>query len=138
MRQYINSHWFWFFVLFGCYRLYDFIEHIQRAGSLYAQFPSEWFLFSFVSACTFCLIIYFSSRLFSLVKLPGLVADLVAFCLALILHLWATGPFWNQLLWPHDVLYFMMSYQVIAVGLLAYIVYRILFLIVFSMAKGRN
>lgn len=131
MKKYIASHWFWFFVLVCGYSLYDFIAQIGQADSLFEQHPSEWFLFRFTVTCTFCFVLYFSSHLLCLTRIPKLIADLLAFSLSWFLHLAFVEPLWNRVFWPYGSVHEEVTYPVLAIALLGYIVYRILFLVVF-------
>lgn len=135
MKRFLTYHWFWFFTLVCGYSLYDFLEHISRSGSLYEQFAGEWFLFRFSATCTFCFSIYFLSHLFYLTKASRLIADLLAFILAFSLHLYLMEPWWNSLFWPYEGLSVPLTYDLVAIGFMGYIVYRIVFLVVFSVIK---
>ncbi|MEM6736586.1 MAG: hypothetical protein AAGC64_00715 [Bacteroidota bacterium] len=135
MKRYLYSHWFWFFVLFCFYNFYDFVEHINRAGSLFEQHPIDWFLFSFVSATTIGFIIYFTTNTLRILKIPALISDLLAFSLAFCLYLNIIGPLWNNFFWPYDDLKLQMKVLTIGILLCIYIFYRILFIIIISLIK---
>ncbi len=135
MRRYFLSHWFWFFVFLISYSVYDYFNHISRPGTLFETYPTDWFLFSFVSTLTVAFSIYFIANGLLVIRVPSIVAEIIAFTLSFLIHLGLTGPIWDYYFWPHEELHFPLDTSAIGVLVAFYVAYRILFAIIIALVN---
>ena len=124
-----TSHWFYFFLLFFTYSVYDYFEHINRVGQIFGEYPIKWALFTFSSTLTLGGVSFFCSIGLQKLKLPELPSSTLSVALAAAIHLSFTGPLWDQLFW-FDELYFSQIMVPATVAAIIYLGFRLLFYLV--------
>lgn len=132
MKRYRYSHWFWFFVLFFLICCVDCYLQLSEKGTLQEEYSTDWFLYSFISSITVAFTIYFGAIIFQMIRIPAIIADLLAFLLGILLYLGFAGKLWNELFWPYEQLEYQMDYSSVGMVFLLYVAYRILFAIFIS------
>lgn len=127
-----RSHWLWFAILLTAVSIADYIDHITRPASEFAERWPQWLAFSGASHLTFLAVAFGSAALLRRVAVPAVLADCLGVAAAVVVHLTLSGPLWGRVFWPQARLEFagLMVPVAAAVGL--YLAYRGLFRLVLA------
>lgn len=127
MRKYFKSYWFWFFVTLAVLGLLDYTDHITRDYSTFRDIYLKWFLFTVCSTGTICLSIYYLNLgLAKNFKTENLITQSVAITLAMLVHMYISGPIFNTLIFGYSFLDFKFNLPVLLIGLCIFYIIRIL------------
>ena len=127
MKEMFKYPLIYLFTLVVVYSVYDYFEHISRAGSTFAEHPGYWLLFTFSGVASFILIVFLAKmgmeRIFNRKNLSFEVAGIAIW---LLLYIYLLGPMNDKLLWPFDELIFRLSFGPFFIILIVYFIIRLL------------
>ncbi|WP_375324347.1 hypothetical protein [Flagellimonas sp. GZD32] len=113
-------------ILIG-YTIFDYFDHINRDGSVFAQHPWYWLMFSFSGVLSFILVVPFiKMAVQKMFNRKNLVIEVAAIGIWLSLYIAVFGPLLDKLLWPFGELHFKLSFGPFIIILLVYFILRIL------------
>lgn len=107
------------------YTVYDYMEHIGRKGSIFAEHPWYWLFFS-LSAFTSLIIVVWGLKqvLQKLFKQKSLLIEVAAIGIWLALYLTLLGPLFDWTLWPYGDLNFNFKFGPFLLLLAGYFILR--------------
>ena len=123
---------FWFIGIVLIYSTYDYIEHVLRENSTFNQHPFDWFLFSAISISFLVLTVLLIKQVLDKVFIKGgLLNEVAAIAVWLIIHINLFVPVFNKLFWPYDQLHFSFKLSAFFIILIIYFVIRVIINLLF-------
>jgi hypothetical protein len=112
------SYWSCFYIVIAIASLIDYIEHVSRVDGNFSQDKLGWFLFSFACTLTLIVVVALTNQLTRrLFKTGNLILQSACILVALVIHTFLTGPFYNKLFFSQSLLYFHFNLVTVAIGL---------------------
>ena len=136
MRQFFKSYWVWFYLTVGIISVVDFADHVTRTDSSYFRDNLlAWFLFTLTCTLTVCLSVYlinnWTKKLF---KADNLIFQSIALVLAMLIHIYLSGPIYDRLIFGQVTLNFQPKPIIFVLGLSIFYIVRLLFHLVIKMS----
>ncbi|WP_224485533.1 hypothetical protein [Robertkochia aurantiaca] len=133
-----NNPYLWLAVLLSLYTLFDYFEHTNRPGSLFAAHPMQWLMFTFTSLLVLLFVmIGLSQVLKRFIKGYAPLCELAGLLGAILIHIWVSGPLLNMIFWPHAELNFRFNSLSVLVFSGAFLLYRLVIYKGIRLAAGR-